>query len=115
MTQTEVIHLTPEPPRKPDEIPVFNFSNFEIITQVNIDQIVEAVEKGEREPLNHVALPYNDYLTLAAWMERIELYIKQAEVYFDLTEKRYDQLKTRGVEDGKTSQQTQTQTGTRPE
>lgn len=70
------------------------FNNFEVITQTNIEKILNAVEKGEREPLNHVCLPYTDYLNLATWMKAIENNVISAEQYFDEVEKRYKDLQT---------------------
>lgn len=52
--------------------------------------IAEDVRQGRREPLNHVCLPYNAYLTWATWMKSVENYIHSAEQYFLQVEESYD-------------------------
>lgn len=70
------------PPQKPQTVTAQKFNNFEVVTQGNINQILEDISKLEREPLDHVCLPYQDYLTLAAYMENLEGYILGSEAYF---------------------------------
>jgi len=63
-----------------------------VITQNNIGKILEDVESGNRDPLNHVSLPYVDYLKLSTWMKAIENYIISSEQYFKEAEDRYKDL-----------------------
>ena len=65
----------PNPGNLPDPIHARDFDDFEIITQANIHSVIEQVENGEREPLNHVAIPYTSYLEMALWMKSVEQYI----------------------------------------
>ena len=44
-------------------------------------------------PLNHMCLPYQDYLTMGQWMKDILRYIKQAEVYMDSVEEQAGEVK----------------------
>jgi hypothetical protein len=92
LTVTETKIVVPEPPRRPDQIAGADFARFEVITHANISQILEDVESGKRDPLNHVALNYQDYLTLAAWMADIERYIKQSEAYFSEVERQRKEI-----------------------
>lgn len=85
------------PPQKPGQIRKADFARFEIITQANIHSILEEVEEGKRPPLNFVALPYQDYLILASWMEDIERYILQAEIYFKEIDRRWDEFTSRSL------------------
>ncbi len=78
-----------EPSQKPRQIPEADFARFEIVTQGNINGILEDIENGKRDDLNGVYLGYNDYLTLAGWMENIEAYIREAEAYFAEADNRY--------------------------
>lgn len=94
--ETQVVAV--EPPRRPDQIGKADFARFEIITQTNIQDILEAVDNGEKAPLNHVALPYNDYLNMANWMEKIEAYIKQSEKYFDTVDAEYKRINSKKLE-----------------
>ncbi len=79
-----------EPVKKPGQITEADFARFELITQGNVHDILEAIKKGDREELNGYYLGYNDYLTLAGWMEQIERYIREAESHFAEEERRYD-------------------------
>lgn len=79
-----------EPPAKPSQIPEADFNRFELITQGNINKILEDIQKGDRDELNGYYLGYNDYLTMAGWMEFIEKYIREAEVHFAEDDRRYD-------------------------
>ena len=79
VTQTKLVQTVPNPGNLPDEVSRREFAEFEIITQSNIHSIIEAVEAGERAPLNHVAIEYTYYLELAAWMAALQKYIDQAD------------------------------------
>lgn len=74
----------------PTQVQPRNFSDFELITHANIDDILNKVKSGEREPLNHVALPYTSYLELAKWMEDVEVWIKQASKKLDRWSEEYE-------------------------
>lgn len=74
----EIVKTVPNPGPHLDEITPRKFDDFEVITQANIHEIIKRVEGGDREPLNHVALPYTSYLELAKYMEDVERWIKQA-------------------------------------
>jgi len=84
-----------EPPRKPAQIAEYNFDVFEIITQTNIKAILKDIGKGDKEPLNHVCLPYTDYLSLAKWMDNIEAYQQQSEKYFKQVEDAYSRVENK--------------------
>lgn len=72
--------MVPNPGALPDEVVASQGTAvFEIITQANVHEIIKAVEKGEREPLNHVMLPYTAYLDLGEYMARLEKYVTQAD------------------------------------
>ena len=89
VTQTKIVQTVPNPGNLPDEVTPREFAEFEIITQSNIHSIIEQVEKGERAPLNHVAIEYTYYLELAAWMAAIQKYIDQADPMLKRWEKLY--------------------------
>ena len=55
-----------------------------------METIIKDVLNGDREPLNHVCLPYNYYLNMATWMKAVENYIFSSEQYFLQVEKDYD-------------------------
>lgn len=81
-----------EPPRKPDQIAEIDFAKWEVITQLNIGVILEQIENGDREPLNHMALPYNYYLDMATFMKAVENYLIAAEQYFKDVEGDYNRI-----------------------
>lgn len=85
--------LSIQEPTRPRQIAKANFSDFEVITQANVGQVIEDVERGDREPLNHVMIPYQSYLNLASWMEGIDAYIAASEVYFEEVRKRIKEIK----------------------
>ncbi len=93
VTKTEVQIVAVAPPRKPDQIAEIEFNHFVIVNQNNIETILEEIENGEREPLNHVMLPYNYYLDLATWMKSIENYVIGSEQYFKSVEEAYNKNK----------------------
>lgn len=59
--------------------------------------MVEQVENGDREPLNHMALPYNYYLDMATWMRAVENYIIATEQYFRDVESDYNRTQNRNL------------------
>ena len=80
MTQTQIVTVVPDPGPLPDEVTAQEATaEFEIITQANVHKIIQDVESGEREPLNHVMLPYTAYLDLAEYMARLEKYVLRAD------------------------------------
>lgn len=81
-----------EPPRKPDQIAEIDFDKWEVITQLNVGVELQKIESGDREPFNHMALPYNSYLDLATWMKSVENYIIAAEQYFKDVESSYKKI-----------------------
>lgn len=98
VTKTETQVIAVEPPRRPNQIGKTDFARFEVITQTNIEKILDDIEKGNKEPLNHVAIPYLDYLNMGVWMEKIEAYIKQAEEYFDTVDEEYKRVQDNKLE-----------------
>lgn len=95
VTKIEVKTRAVKPPQKPAQIAIIDFNSFELITQTNIETILLAVRDGKREPLNHMSLPYTDYLNMATWMKAVENYIISAEQYFKEVEERYKDLQSR--------------------
>lgn len=87
-----MVRIAVQPPRKPDQIAEIDFNKWEVITQLNIGVELQKVENGDREPLNHMALPYNSYLDMATWMKAVENYIISAEEYFKTVEDDYNKI-----------------------
>lgn len=90
--KTEIVRIAVTPPRKPNQIALVDFDHFEILTQSNIEGILAAIEEGNREPFNHVILPYNSYLDMATWMKAVENFLIAAEDYFKTVEDDYERI-----------------------
>lgn len=91
MTRVEIKTVAITPPQAPPEIARSDFNHFEVITQANLEKIIKDVLNGDREPLNHVCLPYNYWLNMATWMKAVENYILSSEQYFLQVVEVYDE------------------------
>ena len=90
---TQIIEKKINPPRRPGEINSADFAHWLPLAQNHFAEIEKKVQAGEMAPLNHMCLPYQDYLTMGQWMKDILRYIRQAEVYMDSVEEQAGEVK----------------------
>lgn len=64
--------------------------------QTNIEAILKEINAGKRTPLNHVCLPYTEYLGLATWMKGVDNYVISSEQYMNSVDEEYNKYKTQG-------------------